>query len=55
MTDKQYQVAEFETDSSSWNFKEDYNVLDEMVGANLARNIKKSLKIGIGDLAEVNN
>jgi hypothetical protein len=39
MTDKQYEVAEFETDSTSWNFKEDYNVLDEMVGANLARNI----------------
>ena len=39
MTDKQYEVAEFETDSTIWNFKEDYDVLDEMVGANLARNI----------------
>ena len=34
-----YEVAEFQIDSTDWNFREDYNVLDEMVGANLARNI----------------
>tara|TARA_R100001369_G_scaffold76579_1_gene105743 strand:+ start:419 stop:781 length:363 start_codon:yes stop_codon:yes gene_type:complete len=39
MSNKKYQVAEFETDSTIWNFKEDYDVNDEMVGANLARNI----------------
>ena len=39
MSKTKYEVAEFETDSTDWNFKEDYNVLDEMVGANLARNI----------------
>ena len=39
MNDTKYEVAEFNCDSSIWNFKEDYNVLDEMVGANLSRNI----------------
>ena len=34
-----YEVTEFQLDSTDWNFREDYNVLDEMVGANLARNI----------------
>ena len=39
MTDTKYEVAEFNCDSTTWNFKENYNVLDEMVGANLSRNI----------------
>ena len=39
MTDIKYEVAEFETDNTDYNYREDYNVLDEMVGANLARNI----------------
>ena len=39
MDNTKYEVAEFNCDSSTWNFKEDYNVLDAMVGANLSRNI----------------
>ena len=39
MTDSEYEIATFETDVSPHPFIEDYNVLDEMVGANLARNI----------------
>ena len=39
MNESKYIVAEFNCDSTTWNFKEDYNVLDEMVGANLSRNI----------------
>jgi myo-inositol-1-phosphate synthase len=39
MTDIKYEIADFETNSADYNFREDYNVLDEMVGANLSRNI----------------
>ena len=39
MTDTKYEIATFETDVSTHPFIEDYDVLDEMVGANLARNI----------------
>jgi myo-inositol-1-phosphate synthase len=39
MTDIKYEVVDFETNSADYNFREDYNVLDEMVGANLSRNI----------------
>jgi len=35
----QYDLAEFKADTTDWHIKENYNVLDEMVGANLARNI----------------
>ena len=34
-----YEIAEFNTNTTDWNFKENYNILDELVGANLSRNI----------------
>ena len=37
--DLQYELAEFKADTTDWHIKENYNVLDEMIGANLARNI----------------